>query len=160
MSVANFLSQYHQWTTLGHQDFRGWWVTFGEETGDLEPVDGRGGVEMATAGATWVANTVMWEGDPDNAPFDRDIHLEYIVVPSNLQGHGIGGEIMGKITELADADEVSITLEPMPKQSQRLDTEALIQWYERYGFEVYDHPDYGLLDEPDETVMIRYPESD
>lgn len=66
--------------------------------------------------------------------------LTYIItrinVPPSNRGQHVGSWLLREIVEEADAEGVTLVLEPIP--SGGLDHDQLVAWYKRYGFSEED----------------------
>lgn len=83
--------------------------------------------------------------------FGNRIHLSDIT--SLEPGKGHAGRAMSLIKKLADKHNVQVELIAKAYRDDRMDTEQLIQWYQRLGFQLMDNPDeIGL----DDGIEMRY----
>ena len=67
-------------------------------------------------------------------------------VPQEVRGLGYGTELLRRITEDADKDNLALCL--LPQASGGLDHDRLIAWYERYGFMWVESGACGMIRPP------------
>lgn len=74
----------------------------------------------------------------DLTPLLSDLYeVNRINVPERCRGKRHGSDLLRRICDDADAENVTLMLSPFP--SGALDLDQLISWYERYGFEMLEH---------------------
>ena len=81
----------------------------------------------------------------------KDEHLiTEVWVPAAYRGNGYGNRLMEKVTEAADEEGATLTLDPCPYGRPGVDPDRhdLVEWYGRHGFAYAGSHD----------IMIRYPE--
>ncbi|MEV5883094.1 GNAT family N-acetyltransferase [Streptomyces sp. NPDC052020] len=79
---------------------------------------------------------------------DKTAILTEVAVWPEFRGRGWGSEILKEVCADADTDDVTLMLSFDPGPNG-LSAEAMLSWYERYGF-------IRALNDPD--VMIRLPQ--
>jgi GNAT superfamily N-acetyltransferase len=68
----------------------------------------------------------------------RQLEIDVIDVNLPARGQGVGNKILSMLTSLADQYKVGLTLSPAEDADGDLglDYDGLIQWYEKWGFEM------------------------
>lgn len=85
-------------------------------------------------------------------PYMRDaFFIQRINVIRRFRGQGIGTELLQRVVEDADYEEVKLTLTINPFSDADLNYDQLQSWYERYGF-------VETAIEDDQGFFVREPE--
>lgn len=81
----------------------------------------------------------------------NSLSLDIVFVPNNARGFGVGTILMRRLLILADLLHKAVYLTARPLGVNTPESLArLVRFYERYGFEAYDHGETTVY-------MVRHP---
>ncbi|SEA77075.1 GNAT family N-acetyltransferase [Pedobacter hartonius] len=79
-------------------------------------------------------------------PKEKFLYIWFIGVYPDYNNNGTGSSLLKQVIELADESSLAVCLETCGQKN--------LTWYERFGFEVYDHADFGF-----QTYFMKLPEA-
>lgn len=95
-----------------------------------------------------------------HAKFYNVLYIGSIRLKPEFRGKGLGTQIVQRILDFADTNNLTVSLHPSPESEKKKDKERLIKWYSRLGLVKNKgrHADYRIS-EPFSMTMYRRPKT-
>jgi len=75
-------------------------------------------------------------GECDESEGRRNCFLYHFKIQPEFRGQGVGGNILGQVTEFADQNQISLTAwaKPIGAKATRTKVRELVKLYQKFGF--------------------------